>query len=187
MTRTSVTEELERAADVSLSNLQIILRHAASILLSAALLTVAQPATAKPMVGVPSVVDGDTIEIHGQRIRLNGIDAPERAQLCLDAGRKNYRCGQKASLALADFLNAHRPISCIEVDRDQFRRMVAVCTAGGVDIGEWMVRKGYALDWPKYSDGFYVRAQTEAKAAKRGMWARSFERPWEWRKQMTAQ
>lgn len=191
MTRTPVTEDLEsaanRIADMSCGDLQIILRHAALMLLSASLLVVAQPATAKPMVGVPSVVDGDTIEIHGQRIRLNGIDAPESAQLCLDAGRRNYRCGQKASLALADFLKAHHPTSCIEVDRDQFRRMVAVCTAGGVDIGEWMVRKGYAVDWPKYSDGFYVRAQNEARAAKRGMWAGSFERPWEWRKQMTVQ
>ncbi|WP_179298025.1 thermonuclease family protein [Mesorhizobium carmichaelinearum] len=47
--------------------------------------------------------------------------------------------------------------------------MVAVCTAGGVDIGEWMVRKGYAVDWPKYSAGFYARAETEARTAKRGL------------------
>lgn len=145
------------------------------------------PATATPLVGVPSVVDGDTIEMHGQRIRLSGIDAPESAQLCLDAAWKKYRCGQKASLALADFLKSHRPTSCIEVDRDQFRRMVAVCTAGGVDIGEWMVRRGYTLDWPRYSAGFYTKAQNEAQAAKRGMWDGSFERPWEWRKQMTVQ
>lgn len=47
--------------------------------------------------------------------------------------------------------------------------MVAVCTAGGVDIGEWMVRQGYAVDWPKYSAGFYARAETEARTAKRGL------------------
>ena len=135
------------------------------------------------MIGVPSVIDGDTIEIHGQRIRLNGIDAPESAQFCFDAAGGNYRCGQKASLALADFLWARRPTSCIEVDRDgRWKRTVAVCTAGGVDIGEWMVRQGYALDWPKYSAGFYVRAEKEAKAAKRGLWAGSFDKPWEWRR-----
>ncbi|TGQ66038.1 MAG: thermonuclease family protein [Mesorhizobium sp.] len=153
--------------------------------LAAALLVTALPAPAEPLTGVASVIDGDTIEIHGARIRLNGIDAPESSQICLDNTGKNYRCGQKAALALADFLNARRSTSCIEVDRDQFRRMVAVCTASGVDIGEWMVRKGYAVDWPKYSAGFYARAETEAKAARRGLWAGSFDRPWEWRKQKT--
>jgi len=138
--------------------------------------------TPAPVAGVASIIDGDTIEIHGQRIRLNGIDAPESAQLCKDAAGKDYRCGQKASLSLADFLKVHRPTSCIAVDRVQFRRMVAVCTAGGVDIGEWMVRKGYAVDWPKYSAGFYAAAENEAKRAKRGVWAGSFERPWEWRR-----
>lgn len=124
---------------------------------------IALPAIAKPLVGNASVIDGDTIEIHGQRIRLNGIDAPESAQLCRDAAWKQYRRGQQASLSLAHFLQDHRPTSCIEVDRDQFRRTVAVCTAGGVDIGEWMVRKGYAVDWPKYSASFYAKAETEAR------------------------
>ncbi|WP_244483281.1 thermonuclease family protein [Mesorhizobium sp. 1M-11] len=138
-------------------------------------------AAAEPIVGVASVVDGDTIEIHGQRIRLNGIDAPESRQLCLDAGGKKYRCGQKAALALSDFLDAHRPTSCVEVDRDRYRRAVAVCTAGGHDIAEWMVRQGHALDWPRYSDGAYAPAERDARAAERGMWAGSFARPWEWR------
>jgi endonuclease YncB( thermonuclease family) len=151
----------------------------------AIVLILALPASATPLVGVPSVIDGDTIEIHGERIRLNGIDAPESAQLCTNAAGKTYRCGQVASLALAEFLKAHGPTACIEVDRDKFRRKVAVCTAKGTDIGEWMVRQGYALDWPKYSAGFYIGAETEARAAKRGIWAGSFERPWQWRKRMT--
>ena len=98
----------------------------AALLLATAAALIPLSAAALPLIGVPSVIDGDTIEIHGQRMRLNGIDARESAQLCLDATGKKYRCGQKASLALADFLEAHRPTSCIEVDRDQFRRMVAV-------------------------------------------------------------
>lgn len=152
-------------------------------LLSAALLCVTLPAVAEPLVGIPSVVDGDTIEIHGQRIRFNGIDAPESAQICVGASGKKYRCGQHASLALADFLKTHRPTSCVEVDRDRYRRTVAVCTSAGVDIGEWMVRQGHALDWPKYSAGFYVRAEQEARTAKRGMWAGSFDKPWNWRRE----
>ena len=51
---------------------------------------------------VASVIDGDTIEIHGTRIRLNGIDAPESGQLCQDARGTAWRCGQQAALALSD-------------------------------------------------------------------------------------
>ena len=159
--------------------------RAGSILL--ALVLGAQHATAQPLVGVPSVIDGDTIEIHGTRIRLYGIDAPESAQMCFDGFGKKYRCGQRSSLALADFLDAHRPTSCIEVGRDQFRRIVAVCTADGVDIAEWLVRRGHALDWPRYSYGYYALAQAKARAAKSGIWIGSFEQPWAWRKRMTVQ
>lgn len=143
-------------------------------------------AFAEPLVGSASVIDGDTIEIHGQRIRLNGVDAPESKQLCLDAKGGKYRCGQKAALALADFLDAHRPTSCIGVDRDRYKRVVAVCTAGGIDIAEWMVSQGHALEWPRYSAGAYAHAQKAARAVRRGMWSGSFARPWEWRQQREA-
>jgi endonuclease YncB( thermonuclease family) len=60
--------------------------------------------------GRASVIDGDTIEIHGQRIRLFGIDAPEAGQTCNVDGQ-HYRCGQQAALALSDFIKA-RPVAC---------------------------------------------------------------------------
>lgn len=139
------------------------------------------PAFAGSLVGTASVIDGDTIEIHGQRIRLHGIDAPESKQLCLDALGKKYRCGQRAALALADFIDSRQPVSCREVDRDRYGRVVAVCKAGGVDIGGWMVRQGHALDWPHFSLGAYIAVQREAQGARRGIWAGSFALPWEWR------
>jgi endonuclease YncB( thermonuclease family) len=52
--------------------------------------------------GVASVIDADTIEIHGQRIRLYGIDAPESCQTCIDASGRTWRCGQRAALGLQD-------------------------------------------------------------------------------------
>ncbi|BCH32658.1 succinoglycan biosynthesis protein exoi [Mesorhizobium sp. L-8-10] len=136
-----------------------------------------------PTVGRASVVDGDTIEIHGERIRINGIDAPESRQLCTDGAGKTYRCGQVAALALDDFLKAARPTTCHKVDRDRYGRMVARCTAGGKDVAEWLVRNGHALDWPKYSKGAYAAAQNKARQDRIGMWQGEFVEPWEWRKQ----
>lgn len=154
--------------------------HLAGILLAA--LLAATPAFAGPIVGVASVVDGDTIEIHGQRIRLNGVDAPESRQLCLDAAGEKYRCGQAAAFALDEILKVARPTTCHEVDRDRYGRVVAHCTAGGHDVGDAIVRSGHALDWPRYSKGAYADAEAAASAARRGIWAGSFARPWEWRK-----
>jgi len=135
---------------------------------------------ADDLTGQASVIDGDTIEIHSTRIRVFGIDAPETDQLCRDEQSDRYRCGQKASNALFDFI-ARRPVSCGEVDRDRYRRSVSVCTVAGIDIGDWLVRNGLALDWPQYSKGGYAAAQSEAKATERGMWAGSFKEPWIYR------
>ncbi len=167
----------------------MIVLHWRKILLLLAVVVIAswaRDAFADPLVGRASVIDGDTIEIHGLRIRLNGIDAPESRQLCLDAAGKEYRCGQKAALALADYIALHQPVTCIEVDRDRYKRSVAVCTAGGADLADWMVRQGHALDWPRYSDGAYVATEREARFNRRGMWSGSFARPWEWRGRKSA-
>jgi endonuclease YncB( thermonuclease family) len=60
---------------------------------------------------------------------------------------------------------ARRPVDCVEVDRDQYKRAVAICTVAGVDLADWLERGGLALDWPKYSRGDYASAQDEAKRA----------------------
>ena len=78
-------------------------------------------AAADDLTGRASVIDGDTIEIHGSRIRLFGIDAPESSQLCRDEDSKQYRCGQQAANALFDFI-ANRVVACIEVDRGPYGR-----------------------------------------------------------------
>ncbi|WP_018459715.1 thermonuclease family protein [Bradyrhizobium sp. WSM4349] len=139
---------------------------------------------ADDIVGQASVIDGDTIEIHGQRIRLWGIDAPESTQLCRNDDSNLYQCGRTAATALAGlFWAIKRPVTCSPVDRDQYGRTVATCSLGtpGPDIGHWLVANGHALDWPKYSKGKYEDAQRGAEKASRGMWAGSFVEPWRYR------
>ena len=151
----------------------------ASLLFATATAGIAASAHAD-MVGVASVIDGDTIEIHGQRTRLHGIDAPEGGQTCLDAAGRNWRCGQRAALALQDLIG-RRTVTCDERDVDRYGRIVGRCLVGEVDINEWLVAQGLALAYRHYSMD-YVAAEEEARAAGRGMWAGSFEPPWEWRR-----
>jgi endonuclease YncB( thermonuclease family) len=96
------------------------------------------------LVGQASVIDGDTLEIHGTRIRLWGIDAPESSQLCRNDESLQYRCGAKAANELDTFI-ARRPVDCLPVNLDQYGRTVAVCSIDGVDLAEWLVRNGLAL------------------------------------------
>ncbi len=143
------------------------------------MLIVAGPAFAAEVNGVPSIVDGDTIELHGERIRLHGIDAPEGKQVCQVASRP-VRCGQIAAEMLRQFVG-RQIVSCAPEDRDQYGRTVATCYLGKTDLNEWMVRQGQAVAYTRYSTK-YVAAESEARAAKRGIWAGEFQRPDEWRR-----
>src|SRR6266404_3965095 len=133
---------------------------------------------AADIIGQASVIDGDTIEIHGQRIRLFGIDAPEHDQLCEAAGGQ-YRCGQQAALALSDQIGS-KSVDCVRRDVDQYGRVVAVCSAGGEDLNAWMVRQGWALAYRHYSTA-YVGDEDAAHLAGAGIWRGTFEAPWDWR------
>ncbi|MER9615594.1 thermonuclease family protein [Mesorhizobium sp. M0207] len=138
--------------------------------------------TPAPIAGVASVIDGDTIEIHGQRIRFNGIDAPESRQYCGDAKGVEYPCGRRAANALDTFLAASRPVHCSFVTWDRYGRFVGDCRrADAASVAGWMVEHGQALDWPRYSHGAYAAQQAKAEAAKVGIWAGTFQAPWDWR------
>lgn len=135
---------------------------------------------ADPIIGIASVIDGDTIEIHGTRIRLHGIDAPESSQLCERPTGENWRCGQSAALELASAIG-EAPISCQPTDVDRYGRTVAVCSTAGRDINAWMVIQGWAVAYRQYADD-YVPQEKEAQSAGRGIWSGTFMMPWEWRR-----
>lgn len=144
----------------------------------AVLILVLASAAQAEIVGRAVAIDGDTIEIHGQRIRLHGIDAPESSQLC-HASAGAWRCGQQAAMMLQNFIGT-RPVTCRETARDRHGRIVAVCRAGGADLGAWAVAQGWALAYRHYSND-YVRQEDEARTARRGIWRGRFAAPWDWR------
>jgi endonuclease YncB( thermonuclease family) len=141
------------------------------------LLVASGSANSADMVGQASIIDGDTLEIHGTRIRLWGIDAPESSQLCRGDDSLQYRCGAKAAYDLDAFI-AGRPVNCLPISLDRYGRTVATCSVDGADLGDRLVRNGLALDWPQYSKRKYDDVQREAEQAGRGMWAGSYVEPW---------
>ena len=144
------------------------------------LVAMASQAFAAELVGQARVVDGDTIEIHSQRLRLYGIDAPESSQTCLRAGRPE-RCGQIAANALADRIG-RQTVHCEQRDVDRYGRIVAVCRAGTTDLNGWMVEQGLAIAYRRYSLD-YVAAEDRARSAGRGIWGTVFENPADYRRQ----
>jgi endonuclease YncB( thermonuclease family) len=136
--------------------------------------------SAPDLSGQTTVIDGDTLEIHGTRIRLWGIDAPESSQLCRGEDSLQYRCGAKAANDLDAFIAA-RPVNCVPVSLDRYGRTVASCSVDGVDLAQWLVSNGLALDWPQYSKGKYAKAQHAAEHAGTGIWAGSYVEPWLYR------
>ncbi len=132
------------------------------------------------LMGRATVIDGDTIEIRGEKVRLNGVDAPESWQRCENVDGAQYRCGKVAAFELDRFLADSRPARCEFVDRDRYGRFVGVCfRADGREVNRWLVESGYAVDWERYSKGAYADAQRRAQAKGAGIWRGKFQLPCE--------
>ena len=135
-------------------------------------------APAQEISGQPTPIDGDSFDLGGTGVRLFGIDAPEGRQSCTRNGAA-WACGEAAAQVLRSLM-ANGPVRCRQLDRDAYGRVVATCTAGGVDLGDAMVRSGHAVALPN-GEGRYGEAEALARAAQLGIWAGSFERPADWR------
>ncbi|MGE0255504.1 MAG: thermonuclease family protein [Alphaproteobacteria bacterium] len=144
-------------------------------------LPVTAAVAAEQVTGVASVIDGDTIEIHGQRIRLHGIDAPESRQECARPDGTAWRCGQQAALELSDRIG-RAVVRCERHDRDRYGRIVATCFRADEDLNRWMVANGWAVAYRQYSID-YVADEDCARRGRLGIWAGTFAMPWDWRQQ----
>ena len=133
-----------------------------------------------PLIGRARVLDGDSLEISGTQLRLEGIDAPESDQTCVDAKGQTWSCGKASAQELRHHV-AGRELTCTVSGRDKYQRMLAFCSApDGSDVNAWIVRQGWAL---AFGDGWKYRSeQREAEAAERGIWAGTFLPPSEWRR-----
>jgi endonuclease YncB( thermonuclease family) len=126
------------------------------------------------------VVDGDSLELDGVRVRLLGIDALERAQTCRDPAGAVIPCGHRAQDALEALVEA-RPLRCLSRGQDRFGRSLAVCTNGrGVEVNRALVQQGWALAFA--GDDTYAAEERAAAAARRGIHAWEFVPPGEWRR-----
>jgi endonuclease YncB( thermonuclease family) len=141
--------------------------------------SVGSAAIAADVIGVPRIVDGDTVQIGQTKIRLNGIDAPETDQLCLDAKGERWTCGITARDELISY-SAGRPWTCQITGIDRYGRSLGSCAIDNTDIQDWMVRTGWALSFKRYSHT-YDAVETQAKTAKAGLWSGAFIAPWDWR------
>jgi endonuclease YncB( thermonuclease family) len=136
-------------------------------------------ASAADLIGVPRIIDGDTVEISGVKVRLEGIDAPETDQFCLDDKSQPRECGKGVRYQLIN-KSAGRPWTCRVSGQDVFHRSLASCYIDGEDIQRWMVRSGLALSFKRYSHK-YDADEAAAREARAGLWSGAFIAPWDWR------
>ena len=125
------------------------------------------------------VVDGDTIVLNGEKIRFTGIDTPELKQTCLQ-GDQEVACGMSAKMLLGKKIGNNTP-ECINEGKDVYKRTLAECFINGESLSRFLVRSGYAFAYRKYSKKF-IKDEDFAKANKLGMWAMTFQYPWDFRK-----
>ena len=125
------------------------------------------------------ITDGDTIKVNGEKIRFSGIDTPELKQTCVKAGVSDP-CGVTARQILIDKIG-NNTVECIIEGQDQYKRSLAECFVNKESLSSYLVRKGYAFAYRKYSKKF-IADEDYARINKIGMWSMSFDYPWDYRK-----
>ena len=125
------------------------------------------------------IIDGDTIHLNGEKIRFTGIDTPELKQTC-NKNNEIILCGIQARKLLIEKIGKNK-IECIREGKDQYNRTLAECFVNDLSLSTYLVRKGYAFAYRKYSTKF-IEDEDYARENNLGMWSMNFEYPWNYRK-----
>ena len=125
------------------------------------------------------IIDGDTIHLNGEKIRFTGIDTPELKQTC-NKNNEIILCGIQARKLLIEKIGKNK-IECIREGKDQYNRTLAECFVNDLSLSTYLVRKGYAFAYRKYSTKFIVD-EDYARVNNLGMWSMKFEYPCDYRK-----
>ena len=111
----------------------------------------------KTIIGKARIIDGDTIHIKNNKIRLHGIDAPETKQTC-KINNEDWFCGKQSTKELKHLINK-QIVECITNDIDRYKRYIAICSVNEININQWMVRNGWAIAYRYYSKDYVVEEE----------------------------
>ena len=128
--------------------------------------------------------DADTIKTDGKVFRLDGIDAPEIDQSCLDGAGEIYPCGRLAAEQLNKLIG-DQSAHCEDHGADTVHknRRIGRCFArDGTDINRWLVQQGWAINFEPYAKGRFKSDEDEARAGQFGVWKGCFVAPQDFRR-----
>jgi endonuclease YncB( thermonuclease family) len=132
--------------------------------------------------GVAFAIDGDSLKVGENEVRLLGIDAPEYRQNCFNSKNQEYACGQASHKFLID-LAGKKNVQCFYNQKDRYNRFLAKCYVGEVSINEEILKNGMAVIYDfKNSEAKYDALEESAKKQKLGIWQGKFQLPKEYRK-----
>lgn len=134
---------------------------------------------AQSLIGKAKIIDGDTIHIGKNKIRLHGIDAPEWNQPCT-INNTVWECGEKSTLALKRLID-NQTVVCEIKNIDQYKRYIAVCFSNKINLNKEMVHNGWAIAYRYYSED-YIDEEEVAQKNKVGIWKGKFLEPYQFRK-----
>jgi endonuclease YncB( thermonuclease family) len=130
------------------------------------------------------VKDGGTLQVAGVTYRLDGIDAPELDQMCIDDHADPWACGFEARDRLTKLIDG-REVHCedLGIGTVYKKRHIGICTVRGetASLNQLLVRAGFALNFEPYARGRFKEDEAGAKTDRRGLWKGCFVAPQEFR------